>query len=404
MKIVMICEFYNETLEFQENLLVKYYRKHGHEVTVITSTFESVFDYYNDRYDRTRPGRTYLDHGATIVKLPYRYNLLNRLRAYTPIDDLLRQAQPDLIFVHDIMPNLPEALAYLRSHPECRMILDYHADYSNSGKNWLSLRILHGVMRKWFLSRARPHLQRIFPVVPASAVFLHEVYGVDHAEMEILPLGADMDLVRRIRSEGRRTDLRHALGIKDDDLVIFTGGKLTSNRRTEILLDALELLSRLPLKVIVVGDCGDDARDYRDFLHEKARGRDNVIFTGWLGKEDVYRHMHLADIAVFPASQSIMWQQAIASGLPLIVGDVGSQDISYLNLRDNIVILPRDEIRADRLAEAIAVVLETPGRLQSMARGAAQVADENLDWDRLIERTLRFNRQSSEQGPRSTVN
>jgi len=39
-----------------------------------------------------------------------------------------------------------------------------------------------------------------------------------------------------------------------------------------------------------------------------------------------------------------------------------------------------------------------------MARGAAQVADENLDWDRLIERTLRFNRQSSEQGPRSTVN
>ena len=54
----------------QENLLVKYYRKHGHEVTVITSTFESIFDYYNDRYDKTRPGRTYLDHGATIVKLP----------------------------------------------------------------------------------------------------------------------------------------------------------------------------------------------------------------------------------------------------------------------------------------------------------------------------------------------
>lgn len=44
MKILMLCEFYNEIWN-QENLLVKYYRKHGHEVTVITSTYESVFDY-----------------------------------------------------------------------------------------------------------------------------------------------------------------------------------------------------------------------------------------------------------------------------------------------------------------------------------------------------------------------
>ena len=49
MKILMLCEFYNETLEYQENLLVKYYRKHGYEVTLITSTYESVFDYYNTK-------------------------------------------------------------------------------------------------------------------------------------------------------------------------------------------------------------------------------------------------------------------------------------------------------------------------------------------------------------------
>jgi 1,2-diacylglycerol 3-alpha-glucosyltransferase len=42
MKVVMLCEFYNEALDFQENLLVKYYGKHGHEVTVLTSTFESA--------------------------------------------------------------------------------------------------------------------------------------------------------------------------------------------------------------------------------------------------------------------------------------------------------------------------------------------------------------------------
>jgi glycosyltransferase involved in cell wall biosynthesis len=391
MNILMICEFYDESLEFQENLLVKYYGKHGHQVTVVTSTYDSVFDYYNDRHDKSRPGRTYRDHGARIIKLPYRYNLLNRLRAYTRIDAILEEAKPDLIYVHDIMPNIPEAIAYVRRHPECRMILDYHADYSNSGKNWLSLRILHGVLRKHFLDRARPHLSRIFPVVPASATFLHEVYGVPHSEMEVLPLGADMDLVRCIRSDGSRASLRKSLAIRDDEIVIFTGGKLTLNRRTEILFDAVALLESLPLRIVVVGDSGDQARAYRDYLEDKARGRQNIQFTGWLGKEDIYRHMSMSDLAVFPASQSIMWQQAIATGLPLIVGDTGSQDISYLNLEDNIVILRGEDIRPERFAEEIERVVSTPGRLTSMARGAEKVAAEQLDWDRLIDRTLRFN-------------
>src|SRR3954454_24470037 len=112
MKIVMLCEFYNEKLEYQENLLTKYYLKHGHDVTVITSTFESVFDYYNDRHDNSVPARTFDDRGAEIIKLRYRYNILTRLRAYTRIDGILEEEAPDLIYVHDIMPNLPEAIRY----------------------------------------------------------------------------------------------------------------------------------------------------------------------------------------------------------------------------------------------------------------------------------------------------
>jgi len=391
MKILMLCEFYDESLEFQENLLVKYYAKHGHEVTVVTSTHDSVFDYYHDRHDNNRPARTYRDHGARIIKLPYRYNFFNRLRAYTRIDGILEEVAPDLIFVHDIMPNLPEAIRYVRAHPECRMILDYHADYSNSGKNWLSLRVLHGIVRKWFLDRARPYLSRIFPVVPAGIAFLNEVYKVPLAEMEVLPLGADTDLARRIAGEECGPALRRALGIDPADIVIFTGGKLTPRRQTELLLEAVRGLNELPLVVVVVGDSSPGERSYRALLEELAKGCRSVHFRGWLGREDVYRHMAMADLAVFPASQSIMWQQAIAMGLPLIVGDTGSQDISYLNLEDNIVILRGADIRADRLAQAIERIARDPARLASMRRGAAKVAAEHLDWDRLIERTLRFN-------------
>jgi glycosyltransferase involved in cell wall biosynthesis len=402
MKILMLCDFYDESLEYQENLLVKYYRKHGHEVTVVTSTFDSVFDYYNDRHDPSWPARTYFDQGAKIVKLRYRYNLLNRLRAYTRIDRLLLEEAPDLIFVHDIMLNLPECVHYVKHHPQCRMILDYHADYSNSGRNRLSLKLLHGVARKWFLDRARPHLSRIFPIVPAGALFLHEIYGVPHAEMEVLPLGADVDLAREVHARGDGQRLRRELGFTPDDVVIFTGGKLAPAKRTELLLQAVRSLPQLPLKVVVAGEAAAADAGYKALLQQAAAGLD-VRFAGWLGRDAIYRHLDMADLAVFPASQSILWQQAIACGLPLICGDVGHQDISYLNLADNIVVLPADQIRADRLADEIAAVAGDPARLQRMRAGAARVAAEQLDWNRLIERTLRFNRPPARIGDNSRL-
>ena len=391
MNIIMLCDFFNNSLEYQENLLVKYYEKHGHKVTVISSTFESIFDYYNDRHDNKVSSSISFIGTTTVHKLRYRYNILNRLRAYTTITPILETAQPDLIYVHDIMLNFPEAIRYMKRHPHCRMIMDYHADYSNSGKNWLSLKILHGVLRKWFLNRARPHLSRIFPVVPAGATFLNEIYNVPFDEMEVLPLGADTDLANAIAAENQRTERRAVLGFNADDIVIFTGGKLTPLKRTEYLFDAVAKRADPRIKIVVVGKASEADSDYAIALNDRATLLGGVHFMGWLGREDVYRHLDIADLAVFPASQSVLWQQSIAMGLPLIVGDMGHQDVSYLNLHDNIIMLPTTDIRPESIADAIKSVIIDRSRLDAMKEGARRVADEHLNWNRLIARTLQFN-------------
>lgn len=390
MKIVMLCDFYNEDLEYQENLLAKYYVKHGHEVIIITSTFESVFDYYSDKHDNSKPMRTYHHGGARIIKLPYRFNIANRLRAYTRIDPILEEFQPDLIYVHDIMLNLPECIDYKKRHKNCRMILDYHADYSNSGKNWLSLKVLHGIARKWYLDQARPHLSKIFPIVPASATFLNDIYDVPHAEMELLPLGADIDLINDIRAEGSRTSLRERYGIGADQAVIFTGGKLAPAKRTELLIDALGMLST-EVHLMVIGQASESDAAYEALIKAKGSKTPNVRFTGWLGKTDIYRHLLMSDLAVFPASQSILWQQAIACGLPLICGDSGHQSAAYLNTANNIIIIERDNITPGSLSKSIASVIDNPAKFAEMRRGANKVATEVLDWNILINKTLRFN-------------
>jgi 1,2-diacylglycerol 3-alpha-glucosyltransferase len=395
MKIVMICEFYDSSLEYQENLLSRYYSKSGHEVTVLTSTFTDVLDFIADRHDSARPGSETLDATARVIRLPYKYNLLNRFRAYRGVLPLLDRLQPDLIYVHDISPNFPEVIDYHKRHPNSRIIMDYHADYSNSGKNWLSLAILHGVLRKRILDQARPYIQKIFPVVPAAERFLHDVYKVPLQEMEVLPLGGDIDLVVNLRERSPREKIRGLLGIPDDHIVIFTGGKLTPAKRTTLLLDALQQIqsqqSAPKIHLLIAGIVDDANQDYAANLSKKMLGHPNVHMLGWLGREEVYLHMLASDMAVFPAGQSVLWQQSIVCGLPLIAGNSGDQDISYLNCHDNILVLPPERITAVGLAQSMQkLILDSARRLQ-MAEGATRTATERLDWNVLIDRTLRFN-------------
>lgn len=394
MKIVMICEFFNEALEFQENLLAEYYTKNGHDVVIVTSTFESVFDYYNDRHDPSAPAKTYWHNGVKVIRLKYRYNILNRLRAYTSIRMILEEERPNLIYLHDIIPNIPECVAYIKQRPDCRMIMDYHADYSNSGKNQLSLKVLHGILRKHFLDQARPYLQKIFPIVPASTTFLREVYGVPDDEMELLPLGTDLEYGAGVRARKEGAGVRDALGIRASDMVVFTGGKLTPNRKTEHLLEAVRAMGRPDLHLIVVGD-GDEA--YKARLAAVAGGLDTVHFVGWQDKPGMYRHLDAADIAVFPAAQSVIWQQAIGMRLPLVVSERSEltgwhrQEVGYLNRHDNVIILDHEQPLAPQIGSHLERMLLDRAELARRSEGARRTAEEMLDWNRLIHQTLRFN-------------
>ena len=391
MRVLMICEFFDPSMEFQENLAVKYYLKHGHEVALITSTFTSVFDYYNGNYDPKIPASSFEHMGATIHRLPYAYNLLNKLRAHPDLTPIIEAFKPDLIYVHDIAPNFPDFVRYVKRNPQCKMIMDYHCDYANSGKNWVSRKILHGVLRRHFLNQARPYLSKIFPVVPAGFTFLNELYGVPMEEMELLPLGGDIDLIRSVKDQPETRALRKKYNLSDDDVVIVLGGKLTPRKKVELLLEAIDCPELSGVKVLVAGEFGPEEPEYRErILAMAAPLGDQVRFCGWQDNIGVYRHMAAADIACFPASRSIMWEAAIVCGLPLLCGNTGHQDLSYLNLHDNVIILQRDEMTPENYRKHLITLVQDPALRKRMSEGALKTAAERLDWNEMVRQTSRF--------------
>ena len=394
MKIVMICDFYGETLEYQENLLAKYYVKSGHEVTIITSLDGSLSNYISESSSRAGQQSTYVRDSVKIIRLPFRHNLREKIRIFPSLMPIFAQEQPDLLFFHDIVPNIVDGARYVRSNPQCRMIMDYHADYTNSGNGWLSQRVLHGVIRKYMLDRARPQLSKIFPVVPASAQFLRDLYGVPDSEMELLPLGADTDTANAVHAASEGRAVRATLNIPDEAFVVFTGGKFHPLKQTEDLLTAIPLVDRPNVHVIVVGDAPGVDDPYVAQLHAAAQGNPAIHFIGWQPSAEVYRRMDAADVAVFPASQSVLWQQSIGMGLPLIVGDrirtsPVRQDVAYLNANGNVLTLDPLRPLPGQIAEHLRRLIDNPAERATMAAGARKTSADVLSYHHIVAQTLR---------------
>jgi glycosyltransferase involved in cell wall biosynthesis len=398
MKILMVCEFFDEALDYQENFLAKVYHRLGHEVLVVTSTTASVFDYTVDADGETADhGETRTDY-ARILRKPWRLNILHRIKAFESLTPLIERERPDLIYFHDVMPNMLDALGYMRRNPDARMIMDCHADLSNSGANLPSRLILHGVVRKAILDRARPVLSKIFPVVPAATEFLKTYYRLRDDEMELLPLGVDLDVARQARARAGGRNVRHRLGIPEDAFVVFTGGKLAPAKRTEEAIAALARLQNPDVHLIVIGKLGGPGSD-EDYaaLLEAAAGRvRNVHFVGWQDRDGVYDHMDAADLAVFPASQSVLWQQSLGMGLPLAVAEFAAgmrarQDVSYMAGLGAVTVLDH---RADvplQIAELVRALRADPALHRERRQAALDTAESILNYERIAAQTLRFN-------------
>jgi glycosyltransferase involved in cell wall biosynthesis len=188
--------------------------------------------------------------------------------------------------------------------------------------------------------------------------------------------------------EKRGEAVRRHLGSPSDARVIFTGGKLSPVKRTHLLLEAVRSLGRDNLHVLVVGDTGEAHADYRRLLLNLVSGDPRVHFIGWVTGDEVYRYMDACDFAVFPASQSVLWQQAISMGLPIIVGRTGVQDPEYMNLYGNVIILDEADIRGSVIAARIAELADNPERVAELRVAAFRVAEELLNYHRLVALTL----------------
>lgn len=342
MKIVHLClaSFFIDNYSYQENLLPKYHKYSGFDVTIIASLVS--FD-NNGKYTLLSHESEYETvEGCKVYRLDYRHPCyaFNRLfRRYHNFYSILKKENPDLIFIHGIQfSDIKTVLRYKMENPAVRLFCDNHADWVNSATNFISKNILHKVIWKYFAKRAEPYIEWFYGVTPSRCDFLKDVYGISPLKIDLLVMGLDDQSVPWKEAVNINKRIRENLDIGLDDFLIISGGKIDERKNIHLLIDAVQRISNKCIHLVIFGNI---APEFKDTIHSLLAS-DTIHFVGWLTPDQTIEYFLAANLAVFPGTHSVLWEQVVGLGIPAIFKYW--MGMTHIDLNGNCILLHNDSV------------------------------------------------------------
>jgi GT2 family glycosyltransferase/glycosyltransferase involved in cell wall biosynthesis len=166
--------------------------------------------------------------------------------------------------------------------------------------------------------------------------------------------------------------LRDQHGLSASDRIFLFVGRLYSDKRVELAVQAVEQLRRSghPVALLIVGDGPDRSRISASIGDPRAVH----LLPAETDEDRLAPFFAVADAVLCPGAVGLVITHAFAYGRPLVAcagGDHGVE-IDYLRPGQNGLLVPR---RADALAAALARLMDEDGLLRRLSEGAVASAD-----------------------------
>lgn len=383
MKILHICisGLFVDGLSYQENLLTQYHKKMGCEVSVITclKKFDSQGNYTYD----AEPFDYVNEHGVHVIKLdnvaPRKFGRL--FKACKGTYEAICKESPDIIFTHGVQfADMAQVVKYAKKHPEVKVYVDNHADFSNSATNFVSKEIQHKILWRHYAKKVLPYTRKFYGVLPARVDFLADMYGLPRDKIELLVMGADDELVEKASAPEVGKGIREKYGIKENDFLIMNGGKIDgAKKQTLMLMDAVNAMAADNVKLIVFGSVTEELKEAVE-----SRCSDKVQYIGWVKSEDSYDYFAASDLVVFPGRHSVFWEQVAGQGIPMVVKHWDGT--THVDCGGNVKFLYKDS--AEEIKEILESLAERGEEYLAMKQAAEGKGKETFSYREIAKRSI----------------
>ena len=312
---VSLCGPVTDYMTYQDNLLPKYHKKMGLDVSMVTSKY--IWDKGSIGIDTRDVYRN--EFGIKTIRLDNKYNttIESKFKMYHNLYETLVNEKPNILFIHGVQfLDMQEVVKYLKGNPETKVYVDNHADFSNSATNRISKNVLHKIIWKKMAEMIEPYTTKFYGVLPARVDFLKKIYKIPSNKVDLLVMGADDEKVEEAATEESRMIVRKKFNIRKDDFLIVTGGKIDKAKRQVLnLMNVVAKLNDSKVKLIVYGSVIPEMQEQVNRLAQN----ESIEYIGWINNDESYQLFSAADLVVFPGRHSVYWEQVVAMGTPMVV-------------------------------------------------------------------------------------
>ena len=381
---IVINGIYSPGLAYLDNLLPKYHVRMGNEVFIMASC--QVYDKEKKKLTELPAGETVTSNGETLIRVPFR-RIINsgiaaRLRLVPEMEQKLERITPDFIMLHGVSTlSIPSLARYMKKHKEVRLIIDNHADFSNSAMNPISHYLLHRGLWRCMTHIIAPYTETFYGVIPARVDFLRNEYRAPKEKCALLLMGADDDLAHKAADPAVIRAVREKYQIDQSDFLIVTGGAINaSKKQTLLLMQAVRQMTNKRLKLLIFGSVSGELRQSFDAFVDGVK----IQNIGWLHADDTYPLIAAADLAVYPGRHSTLWEQTVGQGIPMICKYWDGT--THVDIGGNVRFLYQDS--AAEIREQLEQLLTDPSSYKEMKKAAGGHGREQFLYGRIAEQCL----------------
>ncbi len=320
------------------------------------------------------------DPDLPVVKIPALGRSLrigDDLRAFIAIRQTIRDYRPDIVHTHTAKAGLLGRIAAAT----CRVPVRVHTFHGH---------VLHGYFNRWvtravriiegLLARQTSVLVTVGSQVRDDLIWA----GIGRADQYVvIPPGAALEeLPNRVSARG-------SLGLPIKQPVVLFVGRLTSIKRPDRLIEAIDLvLKRRPDVILAIAGEGDLLEETRVLAEPLGP---SVRFLGW--RRDITCLYAAADCMVLTSDNEgmpVTLIEAAMAGVPSVTTDVGSAQEVVLNEVTGIVVESSASAIADGLIRLLDGDLRDKMGTAARARAESKFGTKRLvaDHEALYERLL----------------
>lgn len=213
--------------------------------------------------------------------------------------------------------------------------------------------------------------------------------GIDPARITVIYPGVDVSVFRPGLDT---TGLRESLGIRPDEKLVFSVGRLSRRKGFDQMIRAVAHLHAegIPLRYVIAG-IGEDA-DYLDGLIAEHNAQGIVYRIGAVSEADLPRWMNACDVFAMPNRDingdnegfGMVFIEAAACGKPSLAGEAGGTGSAVLHERTGIRV---DGAEAAEVAQGLRQLLTHPERMRALGETGLDRVHARFAWEQVAQTT-----------------